>query len=565
MTHAFLSTLLTVPARVRRLLAGPARPHRPAPRRLSFECLEDRVVPALTVFEAAGANAAAITAARDAFRTAVGGGTAAGANGSFGGVRREINWDGVPATFSAPNNLPANFFNVNSPRGAVFATPGTGFQVSGATTDAGAGQPAAARFGNLNAEYTTDFSVFSPQRLFTALGSNVTDVNFFVPGTTTPAAVSAFGAVFTDVDVANSTRLDFFSTSGVLLFSRSVLPGGTADGSESFLGVQFDAPLIARVRITSGAAALGAAVNDVSHGGTADLVVMDDFLYAEPTAVPNNGANNVTVQQIGTALIITGDNLSNNLTLDQPAFGQVRVAAGAVGTTVNGQATPQTFFGVSTVVVNANGGDDVVRILATQTDFFLPGALVVNGGLGNNQLLTSTGNNHHVTIGANLNYTSVLGTSTLSLTDTTVGGRFTVFTPTNLATTVTLTNVNVTGGGTSLVTGSGNDNVTINGSTFGGTFQLYTGLGNDTLNVQNTAGTTTFTGLVLANLGAGANTVGLATAAGSTVNLLGTAFPFGPTFVTPALFIIGQAGVQTPTVGLTNVASPFGPRFVMAG
>src|SRR6185437_7101615 len=49
-----------------------------------------------TVFEAAGADAAAIIGTRDAFRSAVGGGTVAGANGSFGGLRREINWDGVP-------------------------------------------------------------------------------------------------------------------------------------------------------------------------------------------------------------------------------------------------------------------------------------------------------------------------------------------------------------------------------------------------------------------------------------------------------------------------------------
>src|SRR5678815_4136489 len=85
--------------------------------------------PAAIVFESAG-DLATVTATRDAFRTAVGGETTAGANGSFGGVRREINWDGVPDALSAPNNLPANFFNVNSPRGAVFSTAGTGFQVS---------------------------------------------------------------------------------------------------------------------------------------------------------------------------------------------------------------------------------------------------------------------------------------------------------------------------------------------------------------------------------------------------------------------------------------------------
>ena len=80
--------------------------------------------------------AATIAPARDQFRVDVGGGTTAGANGSFGGQRREINWDGVPATSSAPNLLAANFFNSTSPRGVLFSTPGTGFEVSSATTDA---------------------------------------------------------------------------------------------------------------------------------------------------------------------------------------------------------------------------------------------------------------------------------------------------------------------------------------------------------------------------------------------------------------------------------------------
>ena len=54
---------------------------------------------ALVIESATGADAASITAARDAFRLVLGGGDVAGANGSFGGLRREINWDGYPMLF----------------------------------------------------------------------------------------------------------------------------------------------------------------------------------------------------------------------------------------------------------------------------------------------------------------------------------------------------------------------------------------------------------------------------------------------------------------------------------
>src|SRR3954447_19059738 len=143
---------------------------------------------AFITFEAAGVDPASITPTRDAFRAAVGGGMVAGANGDFGGLRREINWDGVPDLFSDPNLLPANFFNVNSPRGAVFSTPGTGFLVS-----ANAGLATPPLFG-----FPNDFQTFSPQKLFTAVNSNTTDINFFVPGTSIAATTSAFGVIFND-------------------------------------------------------------------------------------------------------------------------------------------------------------------------------------------------------------------------------------------------------------------------------------------------------------------------------------------------------------------------------
>ena len=224
-------------------------------------------------FSAAGANAAGIQGTVDAFRANLG---TLNANvvGSFGSGRREINWDGVPNTLAAPNNLPANFFNFNSPRGVVFSTPGTGFHVS-----ANAGV-APVEFGNIDPSYPALFAPFSPQRLFTAIGSNVVDVNFFIPGSTTAALTRGFGSVFSDVDLANTTSIQYFDASNNSL-GTFFAPNIAGDETFSFLGVAFDAPVVSRVRITSGNTIL-------APGNTSgDLVVMDDFIYAEPvTAVP---------------------------------------------------------------------------------------------------------------------------------------------------------------------------------------------------------------------------------------------------------------------------------------
>jgi PEP-CTERM motif len=221
------------------------------------------------VFEAAGANPAAITPTRDDFRTAVGGGAVAGANGSFGGLRREINWDGVPAASSDPNPLPADFFNITSPRGAVFSTPGTGFLVS-----ANAGVATPILFG-----FPSDFQIFSPQKLFTAVNSPITDVNFFVPGTSIAATTSAFGVIFVDTEVAGLTKVEFFDQSNNLIFSRFALVAGNQ--GLSFLGAVANAgEQVSRVRITSGSNTIVS--NGVLGNQLDDIVVMDDFLYAEP-------------------------------------------------------------------------------------------------------------------------------------------------------------------------------------------------------------------------------------------------------------------------------------------
>lgn len=273
----------------------------------SLLTLAPTLAQAQVVRSGAGIGVTNVTTARDLFRADLGGGNAAGPNGSFGGLRREINWDGVAAGFSAPNNLPANFFNVNSPRGAVFSTPGTGFQVSGANTDVGGGQPAAANFGHINAQYSSVFSTFSAQRLFTPIASNITDVTFFVAGTTTAGLTNGFGSIFSDVDLAGVSSIEFFDAANLSLGSSFVpnVVGATA-AHLSFLGVSFATPIISRVRITTGNAVLNANVQD-QNGDRNDLVVMDDFIYGE----------------------VVGTVVPEPATLGLLAFGLVAVAIGA--------------------------------------------------------------------------------------------------------------------------------------------------------------------------------------------------------------------------------------------
>jgi len=228
---------------------------------------------ASTIREITGANAAAIQATVDAFRNDLGGVDNGSSAASFVTGRREINWDGVPDNTAAPAMLPGNFFNANSTRGALLTTPGTALQVS-AKTGNPTGTPL--RFGNLNATYSAAFGTFSTERLFTAVGSNMVDVTFFIPGTNTPATVSGFGAVFTDVDITGSTNIQYFDAAGALLLSRDVL-NSAGSATLSFLGVSFSVERVARVRIMAGNATMGAA-----DGGATDIVAMDDFIYGEP-------------------------------------------------------------------------------------------------------------------------------------------------------------------------------------------------------------------------------------------------------------------------------------------
>jgi hypothetical protein len=267
------------------------------------------------VREASGPTAASIQAVVDQFRADLGPNNGV-TPGSQPGGRREINWDGGGA--AAPPTIDGSPLTRFAARGATFATPGTGFETSGAPL---------AEFAEINGIYPAIFAPFSAPRLFIALNSNVMDVLFNVPGNPAiPAGVVGFGAVFTDVDSARSTSLQFFAPDGTLLFERAV-PAAAGNETQSFLGVSFDAgEIVGRVRLVSGNAAPGP-----DEAGIVDMVAMDDFIYGEPVSTgglvisPQSGA---VFQTGGFDLVIGVEPAAASLTGGVVAFDGLDVTEG---------------------------------------------------------------------------------------------------------------------------------------------------------------------------------------------------------------------------------------------
>lgn len=228
-----------------------------------------------------GIGAAGTQTAVADFRTAVGDPNNGNDPGPLSSGRREINWDGGGNPNGSPGVTP---FEVFQNRGVIFTTPGSGFQQA----------PISTGTGNLSdvfgVDYSTTFQTFSPVRLFVPVGSTETVGVFSAAGTNglIPGGTSAFGAVFTDVDLADSTTIELFGLSGDLLASVHV-PAAPGNGELSFLGIILDPSdeLAHRVRITTGTNALGVADNP---GQGIDVVAMDDFIFAEPQVVPEPSA-----------------------------------------------------------------------------------------------------------------------------------------------------------------------------------------------------------------------------------------------------------------------------------
>lgn len=189
--------------------------------------------------------------------------------------RREINWDGVPAQFTQ-QSIPKDFFNLTSAGAAPSQQRGFAYDTDGDFRVSTNG------FGNIEPTLSAQLVAFSGDKLFANTTSFAWDTQFRVAGTTQPAAIKGFGAVFIDVDLAQQSSLEFFN--GDKSLGKFFAPVHDASSAFSFLGVYFPEGTVTKVRITHGNSVISQGDKDITSGGTKDVVALDDFLYDEPKA-----------------------------------------------------------------------------------------------------------------------------------------------------------------------------------------------------------------------------------------------------------------------------------------
>jgi hypothetical protein len=188
--------------------------------------------------------------------------------------RREINWDGVPDNMVG-QALPNDFFNpteagapIARQRGLIYAAGGGEFQVSNTN------------FSDIDPASAGELSTFSGTKTFANISTNLWPIGFQVAGETTAAFSKGVGIVFSDVDLPNSTSLEFFE--GEKSLGKFFVPPHTTTSSFSFLGVYFPGnERITKVQVKHDGI-LSDGEKDISAGGPHDLVIFDDFIYGEP-------------------------------------------------------------------------------------------------------------------------------------------------------------------------------------------------------------------------------------------------------------------------------------------
>ncbi|EAZ91938.1 hypothetical protein [Crocosphaera chwakensis] len=236
-------------------------------------------VQAATVFSGTG-DAAAV--AFEQMKEAIGGADNTLAVGPQKGGFRTINWDGVPVngTVGIPEDL---FLGRGALYDEIYFVSDDGFE-------------------SVNPSVAGQFPAFSPPVTFAHIGEgnnqNEIEQSFTLAGTFTQAATRGFGAIFLDVELPETSSIEYFNGSKSL---GKFFVEPSDSGEPSFLGVLFDKPIVTSVELILGNGSIfdidgeipvltpivdpiPGQVDDPVNG--VDLVVTDDFLFAEPENVP---------------------------------------------------------------------------------------------------------------------------------------------------------------------------------------------------------------------------------------------------------------------------------------
>jgi hypothetical protein len=229
--------------------------------------------------------------ALNAFEATIGGVKNTAAAPQTGGFR-VITWDGVAVdgtdfggntTVIVPNKvvgIPINRFQTQgSLFETVYAVSADGFK--SVNPNVAAASPAL-------------FPSFSPTKTFAMFNDNGIDFGFVLPSGANTAPVQAasrgFGAIFENVRLPNTTSIEYFDGENSL--GKFFVPVG-AQGQNEFLGELFSSPVVTKVSIVLGTDVLFSFNGTTFSAGGVDnpttghnLAVTDDFVYAEPVAVP---------------------------------------------------------------------------------------------------------------------------------------------------------------------------------------------------------------------------------------------------------------------------------------